>query len=277
MIVPALTLNASTTAGTPSGEDLARLAAHLQRTREQERAALARELHDELGAILTAARLDLAWLAAQPCNQEPTIATRLQALQRVLKQGIELKRRIIEDLHPTILTHLGLAAAVEHLVTELRGRFDGRLDADIDPSVNVSQETGLALYRITQEALTNSMKYAGARRLRVVLGRSGRHVVLRIEDDGKGFDPRRVGPTRHGIAGMRHRMLAVRGELEIVSEPGQGTVVTARVPSPRRAVAKAVAKEADSAGRKQEGKQRQADGRARARPLHRGNTLPSHP
>ena len=93
------------------GDD-ARFAAWLQRTREAERAALARELHDELGAILTAARLDAAWLSAQPASHEPAIAQRLAALQQVLTQGIELKRRIIDDLHPTILTHLGLLAAL---------------------------------------------------------------------------------------------------------------------------------------------------------------------
>jgi signal transduction histidine kinase len=235
--VPALTTPTADVGGLPSGEELARLAAHLQRTREQERAALARELHDELGAILTAARLDVAWLAAQSCSQDPGIATRIGALQRVLQQGIELKRRIIEDLHPTILTHLGLPAGIEHLVAECRSRFDGRLEADIDPAVHVPPAAGLALYRVAQEALTNAMKYAAAGRLRVTLGRAGRHVVLRVEDDGKGFDPKRVGASRHGLAGMRHRMLAVRGLLQISAEPGLGTVVSARVPAPTRSSA----------------------------------------
>jgi len=229
--VPDLTIDATGAAGTDQRE-LARLAAHLQRTREQERAALARELHDELGAILTAARLDLAWLAAQPCcADDASIAGRLKALQRVLQQGIELKRRIIEDLHPTILTHLGLAAAVEHLVSECRCRFGGGIEASIDASVVASQDAGLALYRIVQESLTNAMKHAAASRVRVTLARSGRHIALRVEDDGRGFDPGRVAAARHGLIGMRHRMLAVRGQLQIDSTPGCGTVVSARIPA----------------------------------------------
>jgi signal transduction histidine kinase len=276
--VPALTNTCTGTAGTPSGEEIARLAAYLQRTREQERAALARELHDELGAILTAARLDLAWLAAQPCNQEAAIATRVQALQRVLQQGIELKRRIIEDLHPTILTHLGLAAAVEHLVGEHRTRFDGRLDADVDPTIAVSAEAGLALYRVAQESLTNALKYAGAGRLRVTLTRAARQVVLRVEDDGRGFDPARVGVNRHGLAGMRHRMLAVRGVLQIESEQGGGTVVTARVPSsPRRAAAPGKLATGKSSSVGKQGDERQVEEQGRVRRLHRDRTQPSHP
>jgi signal transduction histidine kinase len=233
--VPALTITSPGKTGSATGQELSRLAAHLQRTREQERAALARELHDELGAILTAARLDLAWLAAQPaCAGDETISTRLQALQRVLQQGIELKRRIIEDLHPTILTHLGLAAAVEHLVGEFRCRFQGVVEARIDPSVAASQEAALALYRIVQESLTNAMKHANATRIVIVLACQGRQVTLRIEDDGCGFDAARVGACRHGLIGMRHRMLAVRGEVHIDAEPGRGTIVSARVPAARR-------------------------------------------
>jgi signal transduction histidine kinase len=269
--VPALTITQSGAAGNPTGEEIANLASYLQRTREQEREALARELHDELGAILTAARLDLAWLAAQPCNQEPAIASRLQALQRVLKDGIELKRRIIEDLHPTILTHLGLPAALEHLAAELRKRFDGRVDVEIDPSVTVSPEAGLALYRITQESLTNAMKYSGASRLRITLGRAGRQVALRVEDDGEGFDSSRVGPTRHGLIGMHQRMVAVRGLLEIETGPGQGTAVIAKVPAMRRDVAKQAARTAGAANdTKQQGRSRS---RARALQLERAQPL----
>jgi signal transduction histidine kinase len=259
--VPALTITSPGETGSATGQELSRLAAHLQRTREQERAALARELHDELGAILTAARLDLAWLSAQPaCAGDPTISARLQGLQRVLQQGIELKRRIIEDLHPTILTHLGLAAAVEHVVGEFRCRFDGTIEACIDPSVTASPEAGLALYRIAQESLTNAMKHADATRIEVVLERKGRHVVMRIEDNGRGFDPARVGACRHGLIGMRHRMLAVRGQVLVDAEPGGGTVVSARIPAPRRRDQPADGKVLDRGPTRQ--------GQARARGLH---------
>lgn len=208
------------------------LAAWLQQRIEAERAALARELHDELGAILTAARLDVAWLAAQPGCADTAVATRLAALQRVLGQGIELKRRIVEDLHPTVLTHLGLVAALEQLVASNRARFQGRLVVSIDPRIALDAEPALALYRIAQEALTNVHKYAGARTVRLSLRRLRGSVVLGIEDDGCGFDPASVGAGRHGLAGMRQRMVAVGGRLDVSAAPGAGTAIRASVPAP---------------------------------------------
>ncbi|MEI7447323.1 MAG: sensor histidine kinase, partial [Burkholderiales bacterium] len=212
-------------------DDGAALAAWLQRTREAERAELARELHDELGAILTAARLDVAWIAAQPCCHEPAIAARLAALQRVLAQGIELKRRIVEDLHPTVLTHLGLVPALEQLLASHRPRFAGRLLDALDASISLEAEPALALYRIVQEALTNVHKYAGATTVRVTLRRVRGRVELSVDDDGAGFDPDSVGAGHHGLAGMRHRMLAVGGRLEVVAAPGAGTSIRASLPT----------------------------------------------
>ncbi len=206
-------------------------AAWLQRTREAERAALARELHDELGAILTAARLDVAWLAAQPACHEPAVMQRLEALRRVLAHGIEMKRRIVEDLHPTVLTHLGLAPALEQLVASSRQRFAGRLSVSIDPSVSLDGEPALALYRIVQEALTNVHKYAQARNASVRLRRVPGRIELAVEDDGIGFDADSVGCGHHGLAGMRHRMLAIGGLLEVRSAPGAGTSIRASLPS----------------------------------------------
>jgi signal transduction histidine kinase len=219
---------------TPDGDASAALAAWLQRTREAERAALARELHDELGAILTAARLDVAWIAAQPACHDPSIAQRLDALQRVLTQGIELKRRIVEDLHPTVLTHLGLGPALEQLLASNRQRFQGRLLASVDPDVGLSGEPALALYRIVQEALTNVHKYARAHCVRVALRRLRGRVELVVEDDGTGFDVRAVGCGHHGLEGMRHRMLAVGGALQVRSAPGAGTTIRAVLPVPAR-------------------------------------------
>lgn len=217
-------------AGT-SADAIAELAAHLQRTRETERAALARELHDELGAILTAARLDVAWLAAQPCCEAPGIAKRLAALQRVLREGIGLKRRIVEDLYPTVLEHLGLVPALEQLLAAHRERYDARLSVDLDESLDLRGEDALALYRIVQEALTNIQKYAEARSVRVTLRRQRGRIELAVADDGLGFDTGAVACGSHGLVGMRHRMLAVHGRLDIVSAPGEGTLIRAAVPS----------------------------------------------
>jgi signal transduction histidine kinase len=256
-----------------SADAIAELAAHLQRTRETERAALARELHDELGAILTAARLDVAWLMAQPSCGDPSVAQRLQALQRVLAQGIGLKRRIVEDLHPTVLTHLGLVPALEQLLASVRERFTGRLEARLDPAVELSGEAALALYRIVQESLTNILKYAEARTVRVVLRRTRGRIELTVEDDGIGFDPSAVGSGRHGLAGMRHRMLAVRGHLEIAAAPGAGTEVRASLPAP--VATRAPAGRGDPAGTRRHGESGLRRRHPAARPAP-GETAPLH-
>jgi signal transduction histidine kinase len=212
-----------------SADACGELAAWLQQTREAERQALASELHDELGAILTAARLDAAWLAAQPCCQDPAIAARLASLSRVLAQGIGLKRRIVEDLYPTVLTHLGLAAALEQLTAQHRERAGAALDLRIDDTVELSGDPALALYRIAQESLTNILKYARARRVQVCLRRERRRVVLTVRDDGCGFDPSSVGCGHHGLIGMRQRMRALQGEFDVVSHPDEGTTIRASV------------------------------------------------
>ena len=210
------------------------LAARLQHARESERAALARELHDELGAILTAARLDVAWLSAQGACQDPEIARRLQALRQLLGDGIGLKRRLVEDLHPTLLTHLGFGAALEQLLVSNRERFAGKLSSELDKSVNLTGDAALALYRVAQESLTNIHKYAGASEVRVRLTRSRGRIELSIEDDGCGFDPAAVGFGHQGLSGLRDRMLAVSGRFEVASAPGLGTVIRASLPVQER-------------------------------------------
>ena len=211
-------------------EELVRLASHLQNSREDERASLARELHDELGAVLTAAKMDVAWLGVKLRDHDPALRARLQALKAVLEDAIELKRRIIEDLRPSLLTNLGLVPALQRLVEDQRARFAGQLVARIDDDIDVPEDTALVVYRIAQESLTNAHKYAHARRIEVSLHRLPRHLELRVSDDGTGFVVSQVGADHHGLAGMRHRLLSIRGSLHVDSAPGRGTVITAIVP-----------------------------------------------
>lgn len=208
----------------------AELARRVQQARDAERAALARELHDELGAVLTAARLDLAWLAAQPCcRNEPAIATRLDALKGLIAQGADFKRRIVEDLQPSLLAHLGLKPALEQLIAEWARRFDGRISCEIDDAQQLDASRRLALYRLVQEALTNILKYARASRVRVRLVSRESRVWLSVADDGIGFEPDRVGPGHHGLRGLDDRLHAIGANLEVRSMPGRGTLVQAWV------------------------------------------------
>ena len=208
---------------------LAELATHLQDVRETERGYLARELHDELGSLLTAAKLDAARLKSRLADA-PDAAQRLQHLTELLNSGIALKRRIIEDLRPSSLSNLGLVASLEILGREFADRSGMQIEMLLEP-VTLDEARQLTIYRMVQESLTNIGKYAEASEATIVLKNYGNHVVVEINDNGKGFDTLKVRPSTHGLAGMRHRVEAAGGRLTITSTVGRGTQVSAIMPT----------------------------------------------
>lgn len=208
---------------------LAELATHLQQVREQERGHLARELHDELGALLTAAKLDVARLKSRVSHTSPEVAQRLQHLTDTLNSGIALKRQIIEDLRPSSLANLGLAASLEILAREFSEQTGVDVIASVE-TVRLDESGQLTVYRLVQESLTNVAKYAQARHVEIsVHGYTG-VVEVCVQDDGLGFEPAAVRPSTHGLAGMRHRVEAAGGRLTVTSAPGAGTRVLAVIP-----------------------------------------------
>lgn len=211
---------------------LSELANHLQEVREEERGHLARELHDELGALLTAAKLDVARLKSKIDATAPDIAERLKHLTETLNSGIALKRRIIEDLRPSSLSNLGLTAALEILTREYAERAGIEVETSLE-AVQLPDAAQLTVYRMVQEALTNIGKYAKASKVLVSVHGYPTHVAVQVRDDGVGFDPGTVRPTSHGLAGMRHRVEAAGGRLTLTSRPGNGTLLSAVLPLPR--------------------------------------------
>ncbi|RRH92720.1 histidine kinase [Variovorax beijingensis] len=207
---------------------LAELATHLQDVRETERGYLARELHDELGSLLTAAKLDVARLKSR-LLEAPDATQRLQHLTELLNSGIALKRRIIEDLRPSSLSNLGLVASLEILGREFAERSGIQVQMALE-AVAMDESRQLTIYRMVQESLTNIGKYAEASEATIVLKNYENHAVVEVADNGKGFDPQRIRPSTHGLAGMRHRVEAARGKLTISSTPGRGTRVSAMLP-----------------------------------------------
>jgi signal transduction histidine kinase len=209
---------------------LAELATHLQQVREEERGHLARELHDELGALLTAAKLDVARLksrlGAQP---SPEITQRLQHLTEALNSGIALKRRIIEDLRPSSLANLGLTASLEILAREFSERSGVEIMTSVEQT-ELDESRQLTVYRLVQESLTNIGKYAEAKQADISVRNYGNHVEVDIKDDGKGFNVAEIRPSTHGLAGMRHRVEAAGGRLTVISAPGSGTRISAVLP-----------------------------------------------
>ncbi len=205
------------------------LAWHLQSVSEDEKTQLARELHDELGSILTASKMDVAWVRGKLRESEPAMAEKLSRAIVNLDQGIALKRRIIEDLRPSALSNLGLIPALEILTREFSQRSGLQLSLEL-ADVATDDAGRLALYRLVQEALTNVLRHARAQHVRVSLAAADDGLQLHIRDDGQGFDPEAVGAGHHGLLGMRYRIESLGGTLQLLSAPGRGTLVLARLP-----------------------------------------------
>lgn len=210
-------------------DELTQLATHLQTAREDERSRLARELHDELGALLTAAKLDAARIKPKLGGLGPEVTERLTHLTETLNSGIALKRRIIEDLRPSSLAHLGLLPALEILVKEFGTRAEIPIVAELEP-VPLPARTELTVYRFVQEAFTNIAKYAQATEVRVRLTADGDHALVEVGDNGRGFDIRAQPSSSHGLLGMRYRIAADGGSFRVDSAPNQGTRLVARLP-----------------------------------------------
>lgn len=211
---------------------LAQLTTHLQDIREDERSHLARELHDELGALLTAAKLDVARIKARLGDTLPEANERLAHLTITLNSGIALKRRIVEDLRPSALSNLGLVASLDILAREFADQSGLAIRTALEP-VELGESAQLTVYRLVQEALTNIGKYAGAKHVDIRLRRSDDFVVVDVIDDGQGFDTDKLSPTHHGLAGMRHRVEAAGGQLSVTSASDRGTQIHAELPVAR--------------------------------------------
>ena len=213
-------------------ESLRRLAAHLQLVREDERARLARELHDELGALLTTAKLDVARLRSRvdksSASAQDTLE-RLAHLAQILSDGVALKRRIIEDLTPSALSNLGLVPALENLTRDHAGNTGMAVVTRLEP-VQLGKDKALTVYRLVQEALTNCSKYARASRITVDLWAEGDTAHVRVCDDGCGFDTSQLATGSHGLAGMQYRVETQRGSIQVDSSPGNGTTISVQLP-----------------------------------------------
>ena len=211
-------------------QELSSLSAFLQTHYEREKARLARELHDDLGGILTPAKMDLSWLQAR-LGDDPQYGERMSRLSALIDQGIDLKRRIIEDLHPSLLDHLGLAAAVQWYADETCGAAKIACKVTVSKLERLPSDLEIALYRIVQESLTNVVRHAKAKRVEVVMERTAKGLRVAISDDGIGIaDVERARKLSHGLAGMSQRMRAINGSFDVQSGAGKGTRVEAFLP-----------------------------------------------
>lgn len=209
---------------------LTELAHHLQTAREDERQRLARNLHDDLGALLTSVKLDAARIRSRLQVSSPGSLELLQHMVASVNDAIALGRRIIEDLRPSALGNLGLVHTLDILAKEFSEQSGIRVHQSIEPA-KLSNNAELVVYRLVQEAITNIGKYAKASNVWISLQQHGAHVEVTVRDDGTGFDTGKSPGSAFGLLGMRYRVAAEGGRLSVISSPGQGTKIQASLPT----------------------------------------------
>jgi PAS domain S-box-containing protein len=211
-------------------EQLRRLSGSIMANQEKERAAIARELHDELGQILTALRMDAVWLKARFKKGDAKGAERAEAMRALIDTTIEEVRGLAIRLRPGVLDDLGLVDALEWYTTEFERRVGIPCLFSSDSVPSVDEILATAAYRIAQEALTNVARHADASSAQVSLRLEDGRLCLTISDDGCGFSPASISENEElGLAGMRERASLVGGTLTVDSQPQRGTRVCLQV------------------------------------------------
>jgi PAS domain S-box-containing protein len=219
---------------TDSYQEIRQLASHLQDVREEERASIAREIHDELGQQLTGLKMDISWVAKRKTVQDDIeVKQKAIIILNLLDTTIKTVRRIATDLRPSILDDLGLIAAIEWQSKEFERRSG--ISTEFIPNMTefrYSSRIAIGLFRICQESLTNVARHAEASKIRISLQeQDDKSILLKIEDNGRGFEVRKIGDKKTlGLLGMRERTLMMGGEFRIESDPGKGTTLFVTVP-----------------------------------------------
>jgi signal transduction histidine kinase len=215
--------------------ELSELSTHLQEFAEKEKSELAKHLHDELGGLLTAAKMDLSWLQSRLTDSP--YGERLGQLGGVLDEAMNLKRRVVEELRPSLLDHFGLPTAlrahVEHVCSKSSLECEVLMTEDAE---SIPKESAIALFRVIQEGLSNVVRHAHAKQVRLALTADAQRYLLLLTDDGCGM---KMNDTRfrwsHGLAGMRHRVEALGGKFTLESSPAEGTTLRVEIPRKRAA------------------------------------------
>lgn len=216
-----------------SRRQLRALSAHLQTVREEERAHIARELHDELGQMLTALKFDVSWLRNRcPACAIAEVGDKLADMGELLDSTIAAARRISADLRPTMLDDLGLKAAVEWLVEEFAKRNAAiRCETRLELGDNLIHDNiATAAFRIVQECLTNASRHANASQMHVFVGVQDQQLHVGVRDNGHGLPARPGRKDSYGLIGMRERAEALGGTFRMHSAPGEGVSIEVTLP-----------------------------------------------
>jgi PAS domain S-box-containing protein len=215
-----------------SQEQMRALSARLLTLREEERARIARSMHDEIGQMLSGLKMDVAWLQRRLVPGQEALQDKTEAMSRLIDTAVQAVRQVATELRPGILDDLGLEAAVEWQLGEFQRRTDicCTFSSDMKESA-LNAEVTTAAFRILQEALTNVVWHAQAGRVEVVLRGNATEVTLVVRDNGRGItDSERDHPRSIGLLGMRERARMQGGRFEVQGVAGKGTTVTLRLP-----------------------------------------------
>jgi PAS domain S-box-containing protein len=214
-------------------EQLRALAERLQWVREDDRKRVARDLHDQIGQILTAIKMDMTWMTRHlPASEDAVLARLMESIQ-LINNGVKAVRTICSGLRPGVLDDLGLAAAIEWQASEFASRNGIQCQVSVPPvDLHLDGDRATATFRIFQECMTNVIRHAQAKSVCVALVQEEENILLVVEDDGIGFSESGLSNTLGslGLLGMKERAQFCGGDVQIASSPGKGTTVTVRVP-----------------------------------------------
>jgi signal transduction histidine kinase len=207
------------------------LTAHLQNIREEERMHIAREMHDELGQLLTAFRMDIAWLEKRMDHADPPIKEKLKDMTRLVDDSVVFVRKLSSELRPSVLDDFGLIPALEWHSKEFEKRFHIAVSFQTNlKEVKVTAPVATGLFRMYQESLTNVARHANASSVTSELHVNDQNIELSITDNGNGFEVDRGKRKTLGLLGMQERAAMIGGKLDICSTPGSGTSVRIVIP-----------------------------------------------
>lgn len=217
-----------------SQQQLREFSSHIQDAKEQERLRIAREVHDEIGGLLTAIKMDLAWMKERLPKTKKILTDKATTIENLVDKAMTAARNLAHSLRPGYLDSFGIVAAIEMEACEFEQRTsikcllthnDEEMEIDLHPDVSI------ALFRIFQESLTNIMKHAQASEVRILIQNSPTNIELIISDNGRGFSQdARLKPRSFGLRGIQERVAHFGGQVSFTSAPDQGTTVSVIVP-----------------------------------------------
>lgn len=213
-----------------SRESMRLLTAHREAVREEERKHIAREIHDELGQLLTALRMEVATVGMEFGRDNPELAGKVQSMKKIINQTIQTVRQVATSLRPAALD-LGIESAIEWLASGFCKRNAVECAVVIPGEIVLDEERATALFRILQETLTNIARHAAATAVSITLKTTGEQLCLKVTDNGRGFDPDEAKRgSSFGLKGMAERVVMLAGTMAIESAPGRGTTLSVCIP-----------------------------------------------